>query len=1151
MPRIVMILMLICLGLARTARGEEVPRVHAGMLDLRSWDFAEKGGVSLEGSWFFLPNILAEGSEALNRLPEARPIQVPSLVNPHVVYAAEADITHGTYLLRLRFQAPESWLGLRVWLIMGAWRLYAYDPVTKQNWLLGESGRVSPDIEGTQVVIKDKILPFAPSAVGEQELWLMLQISSHTHAPGVIAAPRFGLYETMQDEEAMREMERALLMGGFVTIALYCLALFFFRPLDQANLWASLLAWALFFRYISTEWLVYRIVDPYPGLELANRMAMNYVSHLCTVLLSLFLYSLYPWRSMKWVVWSIAATNLSMLLGFFILGAERMMSLTGVFVYAAVCINIPSLILAVFYLLYRRAQDVIWIFAGYVTLGIAAFNDYFMFYHGIPSIYLLHYAVLALTFWQSLLTGRRFARTYRQNEELLQEISEKERARTLFFHNTSHELRTPLNGMIGFLQLLLSGRFGEQSLQAREQLGKCIRLAESLKNQVNTILDLAKSKRGNLALSNSRFSLEQMSREAHDLAEGLLLKHTQNSFEFIKEWDRDHETFIGDRDKVATIMRNLLGNAFKFVDPKRPNHVRIQIERHPGLLRIEVQDTGIGIPGDQVNRIFDEFAQVAADARRSYEGTGLGLSMVRNLVQLMGGKIEVHSEVGVGSRFSVEIPEQTQVDVLNAPLNELPSRHLDLTARQGKERPRLIPARHDLEMPLILVVDDHEINCEVIQHLLEAHGYRVSLAYGGQEALDKARLERPDLMLLDMMMPQVSGEDVLRAMKVDQRLDDIPVILLTARASDDDRLYGLSLGADDYLAKPLHHEELIFRVRNLLQRIELSKRLTLAEEREKLAQMGELLGELGHELKNIFHVAGFGIQIDANVLTSIIRRLPLAAEPWPQAAAELGAGRTEDVKVEQEQMPLGPGATPLLMSLRMRLGYLPVSLNDKIQIWQAVQRLSSDDQEHCENVLGLVRAYQLLQLQLTKASELILSMLDFSRNHEEKMRCDWKTTFAMTIRLLKPRIHRLHIRLHEQSPEVFIFMSSQHLMQVLINLLANAADAVASRPGSDRWIEVKVSVENQTVVIQLRNGGPLIPETVASRMFDRGFSTKGQLGSGLGLSISRRLIERARGSLNLEPRDEHPCFVIRIPGAASGLQSLSDRDSSSVGSLKN
>ncbi|MDQ3230505.1 MAG: response regulator, partial [Pseudobdellovibrionaceae bacterium] len=436
----------------------------------------------------------------------------------------------------------------------------------------------------------------------------------------------------------------------------------------------------------------------------------------------------------------------------------------------------------------------------------------------------------------------------------------------------------------------------------------------------------------------------------------------------------------------------------------------------------------------------------------------------------------------------------------------------------------------------ILVVDDNEINCEVIQHMLEDRGYEVLVAYGGQEALMKMRTELPDLVLLDMMMPQVSGEDVMKAMKGDPLLLDTPVILITARASEDDRLYGLGLGADDYLAKPIHQDELLMRVHNLLSRLELSRRMSQLEERDRLAQLGELLGELSHELKNIFQFSELNQRIDRHVLAGLIQKLPVQVPGWDRAAeilaeADLGDGRESSL----EGLSFGSlkqSEDPVFRSLRMRLAHLTLPQTDKQAIWLKIQQLSDEDRLYCDHQLTLVRSFVLLRDQSNYARELIMNILEFSRQHEGELSSELPRTVERVLKLTRPRLSRLGIRVELSLPPVLVQIHAGALMQVLFNLLSNACDSLQDLPSGERWIQIEADARQDQLVLRFTNSGPPIPEAIALSIFKRGFSSKGSQGSGLGLSIVWRLLQRAHGRIELDAAAPSPSFVITLSTTA-------------------
>jgi signal transduction histidine kinase/DNA-binding response OmpR family regulator len=444
---------------------------------------------------------------------------------------------------------------------------------------------------------------------------------------------------------------------------------------------------------------------------------------------------------------------------------------------------------------------------------------------------------LVTTVCLALVNAKDFAMTYQKSEvmrrdlqHLLKEVQDKERARTLFFQNTSHELRTPLNGILGFLGLIQKGVYGQISERMQEQLSKVHNLASSLMHQVNTILDLAKSHRGEMKVVNSLISLDELADEARILGEGLLSKEGNFSWDITKSWQAsEHPMFVSDREKLFAIIRNLVGNAFKFTEVNKPNSIslKLSLSDQNRLLELTVTDSGIGIPEDQFSSIFEEFKQVQSDARRSFEGTGLGLAMVKNFVQLLGGTIELQSKPGEGTEFKVRIPAQAEVHLAKTLAQGTRTEPAEIVALDPTGDLRSSGNKTAVPQTLksydILVIDDNRMNCEVVSDILISYGFQVTTALGGKEGLQKIRLKKPDLILLDLMMPEVSGEDVIHELKADSKLKDIPVILLTARASQEDRILGLSLGADDYLAKPLVSEEMMLRVNNTLVRLDLAK----------------------------------------------------------------------------------------------------------------------------------------------------------------------------------------------------------------------------------------------------------------------------------------------------------------------------------------
>ncbi len=1109
------------------------PLLKNGHIDLQNWNFDQQGNISLHGEWLFYPLAFIDPAQAKVAPSQWQLSRIPGSPNTSPLYEQDASIGYGTYMMSMTLPQSQAEMSLRLWMVQSAYVLYGLDDESGLIIELARSGQVGKSRQETIGELSEKVIPLPLSLLRHQKISLILHISSFYNSVGIMSFPRLGLSQAIYSEEIFKQMERALVMGGFSVIALYGLALFLGRRRSQLDLLSVIFTLLLLLRYSATEWLMYWFFHLTRWIEPLGLFLNYWSTHMTIVVLLVIFSRIQPLPFLLRLKQFSIGFNLLMILTWWVMGFDWIVANVIGLCFFVLLSSGLSLFFAILYLRWKKTQDMDLTVWGFSALTIAGLNDYLVFFHQVPNIFLIQYAILFFAFTQSLITGRMFARTYQRNEELLLEISEKERARTLFFHNTSHELRTPLNGIIGFLQLLSDNRYGEQTAQSKQQLLKCIRLAESLKNQVNTILDLAKSKKGKLTLDNSLISLDDIFSEVCNLAEGLLLKRVDSRFEAERFWGDQDANFIGDREKLTTIFRNLLGNAFKFADPHRSNYVKMKIKREKEAIVLTISDTGIGIPKDHLEGIFEEFRQVAGDTRRNYEGTGLGLSMVRDLVNLMHGSIEVESEPGRGSVFRVRIPEQSKVH--SQARQQRPSPFADQSHDSSiaalSRLNRAIEVRQEGQLQQrILVVDDNEINCEVIEHMLEEQGYEVIVAFGGQEALVKMRTEIPDLVLLDMMMPQVSGEDVLRAMKADSLLLDIPVILITARASDDDRMFGLGLGADDYLAKPIHQVELNMRVRNLLYRLEVNRRMVQLEERDRLAQLGELLGELSHELKNIFQFSDLNQRIDRRMLSTLIQCLPIATKAWPKAAEILAEGELSDSGEGGADglsfLSLKQSEDPVLRSLRMRLAHLTIPQEDKHEIWVKIQELPEADRMLCDNQLILVRSFVLLRDQSRYARELIMDILEFNRTQEGDVSCEVVKTIDAVLKLCRPRLMRQKIRVELSLTRATVQMSAGGLMQVLLNILSNASDALRQLPSGERWLKIQTDIFQEKLVISVSNAGELIPEAHAKQIFERGFSSKGPQGSGLGLSLVWRLLQRVHGTIELDQSAGTPCFKV-------------------------
>jgi signal transduction histidine kinase/DNA-binding response OmpR family regulator len=367
------------------------------------------------------------------------------------------------------------------------------------------------------------------------------------------------------------------------------------------------------------------------------------------------------------------------------------------------------------------------------------------------------------------------------------------RAKSTFLANMSHELRTPMNAILGYTEMLMEEAEDVGQDDFIPDLERIHASGNHLLSLINDVLDLAKVEAGKLVALAEDFPVEALIEEVTATAQPLL-KKKQNTLHI------DRRMELGDlhqdRSKLIQALLNLLSNAAKFTDN---GDITLKIDRFARgdseYLQLAVIDSGIGIPEDKIDQIFEEFGQADDSTTRDYGGTGLGLPISRRLCQLLGGDLTASSEPGVGSTFTIEIPVALPGSKRTADQTVAPTRHDD--------RIRLASAAP--AGSTILVIDDEEDARTIVSRLLTRDGFNVVCASSGEEGLRLAHELKPAVITLDVMMPQMDGWSVIRALKADPQLHDIPVIMLTMM---EDKTKAYSLGATDYLVKPVEREQL-------------------------------------------------------------------------------------------------------------------------------------------------------------------------------------------------------------------------------------------------------------------------------------------------------------------------------------------------------
>lgn len=417
------------------------------------------------------------------------------------------------------------------------------------------------------------------------------------------------------------------------------------------------------------------------------------------------------------------------------------------------------------------------------------------------------------------------ARLYQTTRQQAERLIELDRQKTEFFQNVSHEFRTPLTLMIGPLESVVA----QKKDLPYEQSAIALRNSRRLLRLVNQLLDLQRLDAGRM---QARFRPCRLIDFVNQIVETFRPYCEKKNIKISTELIPCKPVYL-DLEKFDKVLYNLLSNAMKFTEPG--GSITVKVEPAGDHVRMQVIDTGIGIRTEQIPHLFERFQQAEGSVNRSYEGSGLGLALVKELVELHKGQISVESVYSKGTTFTVWLQAGTShlplEQVLEVPTEIKSSRaavelaDLDIEFPLEQERQIDVPGenRQDFIASVghpntssILVVDDNPDLRDYVSRILHQEGYQVWMAHNGQEGFRVAQERRPQLIVTDLMMPIVSGLDLIGMVRASEELKGTPIILLTARADEATRIQGTEHGADAYLSKPFNDRELLAEVRNLL-----------------------------------------------------------------------------------------------------------------------------------------------------------------------------------------------------------------------------------------------------------------------------------------------------------------------------------------------
>lgn len=692
-------------------------------------------------------------------------------------------------------------------------------------------------------------------------------------------------------------------------------------------------------------------------------------------------------------------------------------------------------------------------------------------------------------------------RNREQLEESNKKLKEMDEVKSRFFANISHELRTPLTLLLAPLETLLN-RF--KSAFDEESRGLLVTMHSNgmrLLKLINDLLDLVRLESGVLAVKREPLDLADFMK---GLASSARQMANDKRITLETHVDPNLGTVMADRDKLEKMILNLQFNALKFTPAG--GRIELRAQKEGDMMVLSVKDTGMGISEKNLPHVFDRFWQADDSSRRKYQGVGIGLSLVKEFTELQEGTVSVTSELNKGTTFTILLPylpasaaqiaeHQTAAETASAStvaatpgaapgatvsnqewLTNLYRRaEMFPGVASAQDAVRRVETVRNSNLPKVLVADDEPDMLRFLKSQLVTH-YQVIEAVDGQQAVDKAAQFLPDLVLLDMMMPEKDGLQACKELRERTTTQSIPVIILTARGDEETKLKALSMGASDFLPKPFSTTELHVRIKNLVDSYhfqrKLSKQNTVLEntieqlketetqlvQTEKLASLGRMSAGIIHEINNPLNFATTGLYTLRNKVKMIA---PEQQEEYQEILTDVEEG-IRRVKT----------------------------------IVSDLRSFSHFENDHIEQV---------------EVSELVVASLRFL-SHEIKNKVLLEQKFTE----------------HQA-----IWANKNKMINVVVNLAQNALDAMKRKDyGADQpALSIEGRVENGRSLLIVRDNGEGIDPANLDKIFDPFFTTKdvGE-GMGLGLSICYRIVQQYDGEIRVRSERGQYCeFILDFP----------------------
>lgn len=1055
----------------RLSNKRNIPKAQNGVLDLRGWDFEKNGMIPLNGQWdFYYGKFINPDEFTTKNIPEKTgEINIPGNFNGYKYKDKKLDGNgFATYKLKVITDKKESYYSIKTEFILTAHKLWAGGEVVSLNGVLGEN--------------KSSMVPQLLPETGtfysnSEEFDIVLQVANFHTRTAQIDDILMGTKNKMLNYDNGKIGFDFFLLGSTLIMAIYHFGLYFKRRKYKAPLYFGVLCAIISLRtiFIGERFFV-RI---FPNFNFIIYMKLCYLTFFMYIpFLILFIESFYPNTISKKI---LKLSNISGIM-YLILVIILPISAYDVLIFPFEIISLLLLLYAIYMLIIEYYNDSFqykFIIFSILLLVMTRINDILYEYSIIQTA---SYAVLGLLIFiiaQSYVLAGRFSMAFSSIEEMTEKLKLADILKDDFLAVTSHELKTPLNGIIGLTELLISSDSKNLSKEELHNIRLINSSAQRLTNLVNDILDFLKLKNNDIVLHRTPIDLKQTVQIVHKFLENSM----ENKFLiFNNEIPKDLPLIYADENRVQQILYNLIGNAIKFT---ATGSITISAIKIGEFIEITITDTGIGIAKERQDEVFLPYRQATEEVNKKYGGTGLGLSITKKLVELHGGSIKVQSELKVGSKFKFTIP-------LTRNLKEVaikPSLFIEDNSSHAIDQENfMMDSKYTPGKYRILIVDDSPINIKVLENFLVNEDYSIVSALDGEEALEILKFQPEfDLVILDMMMPDMLGYEVCEVIRETYSIFQLPVIMMTGSNRREYLTLSFKSGVNDFLTKPFDKIELLVRVKTLItlkhsvqNAIELQNTIELAK--KQVDNLHQSFEEKNKELSQMIEYDKFKTDFFVNISHELRTPLNVISGTVQLLKALKGECLVSDNNIQHYLNSMNKNC--------LRLIRLTNNLIDSIRIdgnFLALNLITG-------NVIYVVE-------------EITLSVADYVKNK------------GMTL------IFDTDIE------EKLMSFDQDKIERVILNLLSNAIKFTKDK--GSIWVSVFDLGDN--IKISVKDNGIGIPPENLNKIFHRFTQVDSSLsrskeGSGIGLALVKSLVELHGGNIKVNSEvGKGSEFIIELP----------------------